>query len=159
MLWLAVLPRLPKAMLFSFLIIVFICYFARHYSSFADCGVPHRVKKFSLLLYPTACVWILLLGTLIIILWKLFESFLWDLSDQEVQRICFTDIYPYEMSLLCVCVDKFTDFTAPGPAVIVIAWWFFRFFIDSVERQELEESTVEALSLLYHSHTHILHNH
>lgn len=117
MLLLAVLPRLPKAMLFTFLIMVFICYFARHYSSFTDCGVPHRVKKFSLLLYPTACVWILLLGTLIIILWKLFESFLWDLSDQEVQRICFTDIYPYEMSLLCVCVDKFTDFTAPGPAV------------------------------------------
>lgn len=46
-----------------------------------------------------------------------YESFLWDLSDQEVQRICFTDIYPYEMSLLCACVDKFIDFTALGPAV------------------------------------------
>ncbi len=57
--------------------LLFCSYFARHYSSFADCGVPHRVKKFNLLLYPTACVWILLLGTL--------------------KRICFTDFYPYEM--------------------------------------------------------------
>ncbi len=68
---------IAQAMLFTFLIIVFICYFARHYSSFADCGVPHQVKKFNLLFYPTACVWILLLGTL--------------------KRICFTDFYPYEM--------------------------------------------------------------